>query len=152
MNNVYVGLIVSVADFDEAARLAVIVAVTCFVTTLVVTANVAEVFPAAIVTVPGTVAELLPLAKLIIIPPEGAAAPIVTVPVDDFPPTTDAGLSVSPVIAGGLIVSVADFETPFKLAPIIAAVGLDTAEVFTVNVAELLPAATFTVLGTLAAL
>ena len=70
--------------------------------------NDAVVAPAATVTDPGTVAlELLEL-SVIFVPPVGAAAKSVTVPVADVPPWTDVGLIEKPSSPDGLIVSVAD--------------------------------------------
>lgn len=85
---------------------AVSFAATVLETAVVVTLNVAVFAPAAIVTVVGVDASLLLLVKVTAIPPVGAAVPIVTVPFATFPPTKDAGLNVSPVITGGLIVKV----------------------------------------------
>jgi len=76
------------------------------VTADVVMVNVAEVFPAAIVTEAGVTAEALLLASVIDTPPAGAALPIVTVAVELLPPTNDAGFRESPVTDGGLIVNV----------------------------------------------
>jgi len=84
-----------------------IVAEDLLVTFVVLTVKVAEVFPTAIVTVVGGVAADRLLARVIKSPPVGAALPIVTVPVLDFPPATLDGLKVSVINVGGLIVSVA---------------------------------------------
>jgi hypothetical protein len=65
-------------------------------TTLVVTAKVALVAPAAIVTLAGTrAAVVLLLESVTCAPPAGAGPLNVTVPVDEFPPTTLVGFSVS---------------------------------------------------------
>jgi len=69
--------------------------------------NVPDVLPLAIVNVAGTVAEPLELAKCTVRPLVGAAVPRVTVPVDVFPPLTDAGLRVNLAMTGGLTVSTA---------------------------------------------
>ena len=69
------------------------VAVAEEVTAVVVRLKVAVVLPAATVTVAGTVAEVLLLDKVTEIPPVGAAALKVTVPVDELPPVTVVGLS-----------------------------------------------------------
>ena len=59
-----------------------------------VTINVAVVCPAAMVTVAGSVAELLEHESFTTFP-EGPAAPlIVTVAVEELPPWTELGLSV----------------------------------------------------------
>jgi hypothetical protein len=68
---------------------------------------VAEVAPAATVTLTGTEAtEVLPLASVTTAPPAGAAALNVTVPVDPVPPVTLAGFAVKEemLIACGLTV------------------------------------------------
>jgi hypothetical protein len=65
-------------------------------TALVPTVNVAEVAPAATVTLAGTWATaVLLLESVICAPPAGAAALRVTVPVEEFPPATLVGLSES---------------------------------------------------------
>ena len=116
------GVMVRVAVFDVEPKVADTVTAVWATTPAVVTVNVADVFPAAIVTVPATLAATLLLARDTEIPPDGAAAPIVTVPVEFLPPRRDVGLSVNAVIAGGLIVKVAVWDTPFKLPVIVAAV------------------------------
>jgi hypothetical protein len=71
-----------------------------------VTGKLAEVAPAATVTLTGTVAtEELVLTSVITAPPEGAAALKVTVPVDPTPPVTLVGFSESEEITGGFTVS-----------------------------------------------
>jgi len=79
---------------------------------VVVTVNVADVAPAATVTLLGTCARpVLLLDSATIAPPTGAAAAKVTVPVDEPPPTTEIGFSVTllaePVITVRLAVCVA---------------------------------------------
>jgi hypothetical protein len=65
-------------------------------TALVVRVNVALVAPAATVTLPGTwAASVLLLESATCAPPVGAGPLSVTVPVDEFPPTTLVGFSVS---------------------------------------------------------
>jgi hypothetical protein len=65
-------------------------------TALVLTVNVAPVAPAAIVTLDGTLAAaVLLLESITTAPPDGAAPLSVTVPVEEFPPTTLVGFSVS---------------------------------------------------------
>ena len=82
-------------------------------TELVVTVNVAVVLPAATVTLAGTcAAEVLLLASAMAAPPDGAAPLNVTVPVDELPPTTVPGLSVTEESAGGFTVSAADWVVP----------------------------------------
>jgi hypothetical protein len=71
------------------------------VTALVFTGNVALVDPAATVTLDGTVAEALLLERLTMAPPLGAAPLRVTVPVEEEPPFTLPGLSVTDDSTGG---------------------------------------------------
>jgi len=62
----------------------------------VLTANVALVAPAAIVTLEGTLAAVvLLLESITCAPPDGAGPLNVTVPVEEFPPVTLAGFSES---------------------------------------------------------
>jgi hypothetical protein len=63
---------------------------------LVDTVNVAVAEPAGTVSVGGTVAGLM-ADSWTIAPPDGAGALSVTVPVEDDPPATLVGLSVSPM-------------------------------------------------------
>lgn len=79
------------------------------VTALVATVNVAVVFPAATTTLAGAVAyEALLVHSPTQIPFVGAGAVKVTVPVEELPPVTDTGLSVSELSVGtAVIVSVA---------------------------------------------
>ena len=70
-------------------------------TALVVTTNVALVAPAAIVTPGGTLAAPLLLESATCAPPVGAAPLNVTVPVEEFPPTTLVGFSESEERVGG---------------------------------------------------
>jgi len=82
----------------------------------VVTLNVAELAPLATVTVLGTDADALPVARLTVTPPVGAADARVTVPAAVLPPMTDVGLRVTDFTAGGSMVRFADCEAPFTLA------------------------------------
>jgi hypothetical protein len=61
----------------------------------VFTWNVALVDPAGTVTLEGTLAALLSLARVICAPPVGAGPLKVTVPVDDAPPATLVGFRVT---------------------------------------------------------
>jgi len=87
-------------------------------TALVLAVNVALVAPAAIVTLDGVLAAVvLLLESVTTAPPEGAAPLNVTVPVEEFPPVTLVGFSVSEDSVGagggaGVTVNEADFVTP----------------------------------------
>jgi len=90
-----------------------------FRTLAVVTEKVFDVVPAATTTVAGTDAmDVLELPSVTTAPALGAGAVSVTVPVEDPPPTTLAGLSVSVAraagggAAGGLTVRVVVLVTP----------------------------------------
>lgn len=82
------------------------------VTALVVMVNVAVVAPAATVTVAGVDAELLLLDKDTEMPPVGALPERATVPVEEPPPTTLAGLSETDESEGGVMVRFAVWVTP----------------------------------------
>ncbi len=64
-------------------------------TAVVVTVKVAVVAPTATVTLAGTVAAALLLDSVTTAPPVGAALLKVTVPVDEVPPVTEVGFSVT---------------------------------------------------------
>lgn len=90
-------------------------ATTLLLVVFVVTVKVAEVAPAATVTLAGTVARVLLLVSEMVAPPAGAALLSFTVPVEGEPPTTVVGLRVSDdSTAGdaGFTVSAADLVTP----------------------------------------
>ena len=117
----------------------------------VVTVKVARLLPAATVTASGTVAAALLLLSATTDPPVGAAVVSVTVPVELLPPVTLVGLKLKVLRAVEVIVNTAVRVTPPKLAVIVTAVDVDTGDVVTVKVALLLPAATVTAAGTVAA-
>ena len=120
-------------------------------TPLVLIVNVARVNPAAIVTFVGTCAtELLLLCKVMTAPPAGAAPFKVTVPVELFPPTTDVGLLVTEERVAALTVRVVLLVSPY-VPDIVTEVLAVTGLVVIVNVADVLPAATVTLVGTCAA-
>ena len=87
-------------------------------TALVLTVNVALVAPAAIVTLDGVLAAVVLLLESVTTAPLEGAAPLnVTVPVEEFPPVTLVGFSVSEDSVGagggaGVTVNEADFVTP----------------------------------------
>jgi hypothetical protein len=95
-----------------------IVTVVEAVTVLVATVKVALVAPAATTTLAGVLATLvLLLESATVAPPAGAAALRVTVPVEEFPPVTVVGFSVTDESVGGggaagVTVSEADLVTP----------------------------------------
>jgi hypothetical protein len=124
-------------------------------TGLVVIVNVAEVAPAATVTLDGACAVVvLLLDRETTAPPVGAGPVSLTVPVDEVPPITDAGLTVTPlplpVRVGGVTVRVAVRLTLPAEAVTTTAVWAATGVVVVVNVAVVLPAATVTLAGTAA--
>ncbi len=73
----------------------------------VVIEKVADVAPAATVTLAGTcAAAVLLLVSVTTAPPDGAGPLNVTVPVDELPPATEVGFSVKADNVGGFTVSV----------------------------------------------
>jgi hypothetical protein len=101
---------------------AVIAAEVWVATDLVATVNEADVLPAAMVTLAGTVATLAsPLARETTIPEAGAATVILTVPVEVLPPVTEAGDSVTEAIpaaaAGATATSALRTSTAANAAP-----------------------------------
>jgi hypothetical protein len=147
------GLTVRVADLvgPPLLSLAEIVGETVEATAEVEIVNVAVFWPAATVTLPGTVATVLLLLRLTTVPPVGAGPLSVTVPVDGLPPATTVGLSASVERDGALTVRVAVFETPPAAAVMTGEAVEVTGEVEIVNVAVVCPAATVTDAGTVAA-
>ena len=117
----------------------------------VLTLKVLLVCPAETVTLAGTVATLvLLLARLTTMPPEGAGALNVTLPVEELPPLTEVGLRVSEervTADGGVTVSVPDFVTPAYEPEIVMVLELVTDVVVTVKFALLAPAGTVTLAG-----
>jgi hypothetical protein len=90
-----------------------IVAIPVTVTALVVMVKVAEVAPAATVTLAGTDAiEVLLLDKLTAAPPAGAGPLRVTVPVEEAPPVTLAGFTAMDEIEFAVAVKVATVASP----------------------------------------
>jgi hypothetical protein len=146
------GATVNVADTEVPLSLAEMLGVLLAVTEVVVTVNVALVAPAATVTLAGTVAtEVLLLVSVTAAPPAGAAPFKVTVPVDEVPPVTLVGLSVTLEGMGALTARFADFVVPLNTAEILTVAFAATGVVVIVNVALVVPAATVTLAGTVAA-
>ena len=119
-------------------------------TAVVAIVKVAEVAPAATVTVAGGIALALLEDRLTRVPPDGAGPLRVTIPVEEDVPTTVLGetIMLATPIPGGVIVSVDELLTPPELAVIVAVVSVVTGIVDTTNVAVFDPPATITKLGT----
>jgi hypothetical protein len=141
---------VRVADRSIPLRLAVIDAVAELAPFTVLIMNTADIAPARTVTAAGVVADELLQDIGIVRPPSGAAELSFTIPSVDLPPITVAGLKVSEVNVGGLIVNVALLEVGPADAVILAVVGVETARVMTLNVVSTLPAGIKTAGGTTA--
>ena len=146
------GLMVRVAVFEVLPCVAVIVAVVTELTAVVEIVKVPVVAPAATVTDAGTVALAVLELKVITLPDDPAGPLKVTVPVEDEPPETVAGLIVKEENVAGLIVSVAVWLVPLSVPVIVAWVTDDTDVVVTVKVAVVCPAGTETLAGTVALL
>lgn len=148
------GFMVSEACWELLPSVAVITAVVVEPTDVVVTVKLLLVDPEGTVTLLGTLAEELLLLKLTTVPPAGAAELRVTVPVELAPPVTLVGLRVSEesvtLPLAGLMVSEACRELLPSVAVMTAVVVVVTDVVVTVKFALVDPAATVTLLGTLA--
>ena len=134
------GFTVKDADLVTPPELAVTVTDTDAVTDEVAIVKPALVAPAATVTLAGTVATaVLLLESVTTVPPEGAAAVSVTVPLTELPPVTLAEPRVSALKAGagalGETVSAAVTVAPWYEAERVIAVEDATTEVVTVNAA-----------------
>lgn len=141
-------VIVSVAFSATAPFVAVMVTDFWAVTAVVLTRNVAVFWPAATVTVLGTVTEVSLQERETMRPPVGAGPENVTVPVELSPPGKVVGFSVSEASANGVISNVTIADVPLSVAVIVAAVVVLTLIVPAVNVAVVCPAGTVTVAGT----
>src|SRR5689334_18305192 len=94
------------AVWKPVALAALITAVVLVTTPSVVIVNVPVVAPSAIVTFAGTDAAALLLERVTSMPPTGAAALSVTVPVALLPAYSEEGLMLSPATGGTVTVSV----------------------------------------------
>jgi hypothetical protein len=139
------------AELDPSVP--VITAVVFVVTDVVVTVKEALVLPAATVTLPSTLADALLLESVTTEPPGGAPAVRLTVPVEVFPPVTSIGFRINwerLTLEAGVMVREACAELDPSVAVVTAVVVVVTDVVVTVKEALVLPAATVTLLGTLA--
>jgi hypothetical protein len=103
-----------------APAVAEIVTVVVAATVVVFTLKIAVVTPAATVTLAGTVAAaVLPLERVTAVPPLGAAFVRVTVPVEEPPPVTVAGFSVTPDTTAAEVCTV---KVVLLVIPLMAAV------------------------------
>jgi len=119
-------------------------------TLVVVILNFADVAPAGTITLAGTVADESELLKLTITPLEGANPFRYTVPVAGIPPITAAEDSARDVNPNGLTVKTAGFVRPAYAAEIVTLVWAATLVVAISNFAEVAPAGTVTLFGTVA--
>ena len=131
-------------------RVAVMFAVWAAVTFVVLTSNVAALFPAATMHVVGTVAAGLSDVRLTTKPPTGARPVNVMVAVDEVPPVTAAEASLRLLTDGAkTVIAVVAVDAP-KVAVSLTGVSEATADVLTVNVPDDLPPRIVTVAGTVA--
>jgi hypothetical protein len=151
------GVTVNRAEVLPVAIVAVIVTVVDTVTGKVEAVNVALLLPARTVTLAGIVAaRVLLLESPTVTPPAGAGAANVTVPSEEAPLATLAGLSVRAESvtggggAGGETVSSAVLVRPPKEAAIVMVVDAVTEVVVTLKLAVVDPAATVTLAGAVA--
>ena len=120
------------------------------VTAAVVIVNVADVAPAATVTVAGTVALVLFEARVTTLP-LGPAGPVnVTVPITGAPPNRADGESVTLDTPAPVTVRTVVFVTEPAVAVTVTGVSDETGLVLILNVAEVAPAGTVTLAGTVA--
>jgi len=114
---------------------ALIVAMAFVAIGVVVTVKVAVIAPATTVTLAGTVAEVRLDESSTIRPPVGAGPDSVTVPVNDAPPRTDVGDTVTLAATGATTVSVTDLlpvpRVPVMATSVSATTGDVTASTFT---------------------
>jgi hypothetical protein len=144
------GVIVRVAVRLVPLKDAVTVTFVLLLTAIVVTVNVAVAAPAGTVTLAGLVADELLSERVITTPAAGAKPVKVTVPVEEFPPATLAGLMATDESAATVMDSVSVLLTPLSVAVIVAVTVLLTPPVATVKVPVVAPAATVMLAGTVA--
>ena len=130
------GVMVSVAVTGVARAVAVIMSVSEATTGIVEIVNVVEDAPAGTVTGPLTVAYFALEDSTTTVPAAGAGPVKVTVPVEVFPPTTEAGESETVAGTGGTMVKLAEDCTTPKLAVTVAGVDTETAPVWIAKVAD----------------
>ena len=117
-------------------------------TAVVDTAKVAVVEPAVTETDVGSVALVELDARVITAPPVGAGPERVTVPMDEFPPTTDAGAKDKLVRVAAVTAKEPLAEVEPRVPVTVAETFAATAVVVAVNVTVEVPAATVTEAGT----
>ena len=145
------GATVNVAVLEAVPTLAVMIALAAFVTMLVEMVNVAVDAEAGMVTVEGTVTEAR-LDDKLTTAPEGGAELKETVAETVPPPVTVAGDSVKLASAGTVTVTSCGKETPFEVAVMtVDFVPVAAGLAVILKVAEVEPAGTVTVAGTVAA-
>ena len=110
----------SVADLVTPPKVATIVAVVLAVTLAVSTVKAAEVFPAGMVTLPGTDAAVWLLEREMTSPPAGAGPEVVMVPAADLPPAAVFGLMEIESNTGAEIVRLAEADELARAAEIAA--------------------------------
>jgi len=126
------------------------VAVVTFPTGVVETLKFAVYAPAGIVTLEGTVAVDVFDDRLTTIPPVEVGPVKVTVPTAAVPPVTVVGTTETLARTGGTTVRFAVTELTPTEAVITAVTELETGDVETLNVVEVAPSGTETLVGTTA--
>src|SRR2546426_5577191 len=116
-------------------------------TALVLRLKLALVPPAGTVTLEGTVAAGLLLESATCAPPAGAGAFSVTVPVEELPPVTLVGLTVSDETIGGITGSVAGRAAPPQEPEMMTGAAVATALGLRLKLALVPPGGTVTLAG-----